>query len=240
MKKLKKLKKLKKMYVSAFSDAEGRFLITVIQMNLGTSMPHWAHACWGWLHTANMTAETVTLVAEILPCIICKIHMKRYIQQHAITEPVSSWLHSFHNDVNERLGKPLVTEHHPDVDSRDALMRFLFAAGFVLDDHCAKERTVFMEFLVHACASVGITVKKHNAPMSLPRFLFDFFTTRGDYSASFHTLVNEYVPTGLHHIYLLPYDDTAAAAPAPAPAIITITAITLCLITLVVIMRKSR
>ena len=179
---------------------------------LRTSMPHWAHACWGWLHnTTELSVETIESLADILPCMICKVHMKMYIRKNRITEPVSLWLHAFHNDVNVRLGKPEfpLPEHQQSaVSSRESLIRFLFAVGFVSDDdrYTADHRKAVMDFFVHGCSSVGIDVggDLQCQHVSLPRFLFDFFVARGLYSDSFTTLVMDYVPVQLHQKYLSP------------------------------------
>jgi hypothetical protein len=85
----------------------------------------WGSKFWGVFHniaanypdkpTRTQKAKMKDLIANLIdniPCEECKIHAKKYIKTHKINvknkRELSKFLCNFHNDVNERLGKPIV------------------------------------------------------------------------------------------------------------------------------------
>ena len=85
----------------------------------------WGAKYWGVLHniaasypdkpTRTQKAkmkELITNLIENIPCEDCKVHAKKYIKTHKIKvtnkQELSKYLCNFHNNVNERLGKPIV------------------------------------------------------------------------------------------------------------------------------------
>ena len=111
-----------------------------------TSMPHWSHACWNWLHgTEHIKPDVILSLSNILPCMICRIHMKTYISQNPISEPTEKWIHTFHNSVNIRTNKPVVPFEYIDrskIDQIDSLVRFLFVCGFILDNDIDRDNFI--------------------------------------------------------------------------------------------------
>ena len=176
--------------------------MTKNHLDLLTSMPHWSHACWNWLHgTQNIRPDVISSLSNILPCMICRIHMKVYISKNPISEPTDKWLHTFHNSVNIQTEKPTFPFEDIDcskIDNIGSLVRFLFACSFVLDTD--KDRDNFIVFFEKACDSVSINVsdKLQWKDRPLSHTIFQFFTYNGYCTQSFDSILEDYVPTKLH------------------------------------------
>lgn len=90
----------------------------------------WGPVLWNFLHTLASVSNRrdiyllwnnyLKLTASIIPCSQCRLHMKQYIGTHVFVPKdwikqtgaenaaqIQKWLFTFHNDVNQRLGKPL-------------------------------------------------------------------------------------------------------------------------------------
>lgn len=102
---------------------------------LGMGMPRWSHACWDWLHRLEVIPEgMLSILPSLLPCPVCSLHMSRYILQNPLYEPHREWVIDLHNDVNIRLGKPVVEYADAPVLPMDnvGLTQFLFAVTFTM------------------------------------------------------------------------------------------------------------
>ena len=83
---------------------------------------------WHTLHTLSLDYSEVPTpeqkqtmsvfldaIGKLLPCISCREHYQRYVQEYPLSEAVQSaealqhWLVRLHNRVNTRLGKPEYT-----------------------------------------------------------------------------------------------------------------------------------
>jgi len=72
-------------------------------------------ACALWLPLLRTTSQ-------VLPCELCRQHMSQYLVQHRfvvnpvlitgdeVKESMVGYLWAFHNSVNERIGKPIITQ----------------------------------------------------------------------------------------------------------------------------------
>ena len=105
---------------------------------LGVTIDRWGPAAWNTLHAfAHSTPVTLDararedmghflrLFGRHLPCPTCRTHFSRYLDAHlssqslATREGVVRFVHDAHNDVNRRLGKPVVSlDHHYELYSR--------------------------------------------------------------------------------------------------------------------------
>lgn len=106
---------------------------------LGITIDRWGPAAWNTLHAfAHSTPPTLDararedmgrflhLFGRHLPCPTCRAHFSRYLDAHmspqslATRESVVRFVHHAHNDVNRRLGKPVVSlEEHYALYSRE-------------------------------------------------------------------------------------------------------------------------
>ncbi len=91
----------------------------------------WGPLVWNFLHKIAAISDRqdvyhlwnnmLRVTAAILPCEQCRLHMKEYLNTHSFVpknwmkqsgtenaSQIQTWMHTFHNSVNERLGKPLV------------------------------------------------------------------------------------------------------------------------------------
>lgn len=92
----------------------------------------WGPIVWKLLHTMAdiskrkdiylLWVSVLRSTAYVLPCELCRDHMKSYIQTHTFLpknwmkqtgdqncNQIRAWLHAFHNSVNERLTKPVLS-----------------------------------------------------------------------------------------------------------------------------------
>ena len=86
----------------------------------------WGPKGWNWLHVtainypqrarrtdAKAAFRRVWNFVSNLPCIECRQHATQYVLSHppnlAGSESFQDWAWQFHNDVNDRLGKTLIT-----------------------------------------------------------------------------------------------------------------------------------
>lgn len=76
----------------------------------------WGPSGWTMLHAASLEADRleepfesfVESYVSHLPCETCRVHAKDYVRNNPVQKPYFQWTVSFHNAVNERLGKPIV------------------------------------------------------------------------------------------------------------------------------------
>lgn len=75
---------------------------------------------WHQLHWAAHKADTsdnnsyfntyINAYPEMIPCNVCKIHMNEYIINNGIpSRNYLKWTVEFHNSVNKRLNKPIMS-----------------------------------------------------------------------------------------------------------------------------------
>lgn len=92
----------------------------------------WGPLVWNLFHTLAEISDrkdiyllwnnVLHVTANVLPCDLCRQHMKDYIIHHTFipknwiqqtgqqnSVQIQEWLHSFHNSVNRRLQKPQLT-----------------------------------------------------------------------------------------------------------------------------------
>ena len=92
--------------------------------NLGVNIAEWGRHGWGFLHAVAFTApEQLTpeqsaeyraffrSVGRVLPCAVCREHYQAFGDCPAFRtrRDVAAYVGALHNDVNQRLGKPLVS-----------------------------------------------------------------------------------------------------------------------------------
>ncbi len=96
-----------------------------------TNKTEWGPVVWRLLHAiADISSRkdiyllwsaVLRHTAHVLPCDACRIHMKEYLQTHSFVpktwitqtgkqnrDQIRVWIHTFHNSVNARLGKPVL------------------------------------------------------------------------------------------------------------------------------------
>jgi hypothetical protein len=162
-----------------------------------TSMPHWAHACWSWLHSCeHIDVSTIMLLARVLPCPVCRKHMNSYIESNEITNPVNEWLFRFHNDVNVRCRKPVIeiADVQEAVEYDDAFVRFVFAASFI--SHFEKGgRRPFLEFVQHATKVNRLPLFQvpDNRILCLPKIVHIYFTSNNLYAGTYDEMISDYI-----------------------------------------------
>lgn len=77
-------------------------------------MDHWGPYYWGTMHLTALhgpqedLATLVELYTRIMPCPECKTHWTEYLQGHPVQGDSFNWTVDAHNDVNKRLGKPIM------------------------------------------------------------------------------------------------------------------------------------
>lgn len=68
--------------------------------------------------TTEQKAQTIVLLETILqnyPCIVCRAHAQQYLETHSLqnilqtAEDAREWVFNFHQDVNNKLKKPIYT-----------------------------------------------------------------------------------------------------------------------------------
>ena len=86
----------------------------------------WGPRAWDWLHTiaciypviptspdVRIASQRIWNFINHLPCAECRSHAVNYVRQTPptleSTYALQSWVWSFHNYVNYRLGKPIVS-----------------------------------------------------------------------------------------------------------------------------------
>jgi Erv1 / Alr family len=75
----------------------------------------WGPRLWGVLHTlcltGTITPEFVQEFARVIPCPACSVHFKQLLEDFPFEQALDKfeWSVLLHNQVNERLGKPLFT-----------------------------------------------------------------------------------------------------------------------------------
>ena len=82
----------------------------------------WGPGCWAFLHAAAAVAvdppavtELIALLPRVLPCEECRKHSQAYLEANPPGETIvdaasaSRFVFDFHNEVNQRIGKPLAS-----------------------------------------------------------------------------------------------------------------------------------
>jgi hypothetical protein len=114
-----------------------------VKQPLKTSIFGWSPNCWKWLHSPStvLTPELIKIVAQILPCNICRHHMMEYVVEHPPCNNLQEWVSDLHNDVNRRTGRGpiLVYGNHLDTvvhDPQEFFVDYLIAVAYVMGtDH---------------------------------------------------------------------------------------------------------
>jgi len=98
-------------------------------MSYNHSNDHWGKHLWGFLHTmtisdfsfpeANLRTQkpivtNIKMVVNVIPCADCKAHFLQHLStiDHVDLYKSNSlfyWTIDFHNKVNEKLGKPILS-----------------------------------------------------------------------------------------------------------------------------------
>ena len=81
--------------------------------------PVWGPVFWRTLHILTITThlalapEVITTLCMALPCPSCSSHASAYLKTHPINsnsrDELIDWGITFHNSVNARLGKPILS-----------------------------------------------------------------------------------------------------------------------------------
>ena len=77
-------------------------------------MNTWGPRMWKKMHVESLNqnlytfAHLLTRVDKTIPCSACRQHFRAYAKSHLIrpNTDLVKWTIDFHNDVNDRLGKP--------------------------------------------------------------------------------------------------------------------------------------
>ena len=74
----------------------------------------WGPNLWGALHTlcltGSITPEFVDEYAKVIPCPSCAMHFRQLVDSNPLpTMNQFEWSVDLHNQVNERIGKPVVS-----------------------------------------------------------------------------------------------------------------------------------
>jgi hypothetical protein len=92
--------------------------------NPGVSITEWGRHGWGFLHAVAFTAPVnltpqqsaeyqgfFRAVGRVLPCTVCRDHYQSFgdVPVFRTRRDVAEYVGALHNDVNQRLGKPLVS-----------------------------------------------------------------------------------------------------------------------------------
>jgi hypothetical protein len=81
---------------------------------MGVSPDVWGPSLWGAFHalclTGTITSEFVQEFANVIPCPACAMHFRDILETFPFeqAEDKFQWSVRIHNQVNERLGKPIV------------------------------------------------------------------------------------------------------------------------------------
>ncbi len=105
----------------------------------------WGPVVWRLLHAIAdisyrkdiylLWSAVLRCTAHTLPCDACRMHMKLYLQTHPFVpktwmsqtgkqnrDQIRVWMHTFHNSVNERLGKPVISlSELPELGFQDSI-----------------------------------------------------------------------------------------------------------------------
>lgn len=169
-----------------------------------TSMPHWAHACWDWLHSSgvNLRPETIRLLSDALPCGMCRYHMKEYITTNDVTEPVDMWLIDFHNDINRRNNKTIISyekalENVNCIETLKRFVQFSLATAFVLElDH--SRSGAFVLFFCNATIDTGLAHYTHDHENGhLAHQVYMYFNRCGLLDMTFNDVLMDYIPVDI-------------------------------------------
>ena len=138
----------------------------------------WGPLVWAMFHLLSMDSDRKDIGAlwnrvlsasqHALPCGTCREHMRLYLRTHRLPffptrdtgagfqQRVSRFLHEFHNDVNTRLGKELVTyescvEHYKVGTRAERLTEVgrlfqVLSSAWATDDHMRANPGLFTEW----------------------------------------------------------------------------------------------
>lgn len=105
----------------------------------------WGTGAWTLLHCITATyplrarpsiqqryREFLTLLSQTLPCKKCRRHFRTYLRRSPpclrTRQAFKKWMIDFHNWVNERLGKPILTHETAEILMRRQCERGLIRA----------------------------------------------------------------------------------------------------------------
>lgn len=93
--------------------------------------PVWGPVFWQTIHILTITThltlapEVITTLCLSLPCPSCSVHAREYLEKHPINansrDELIDWAITFHNAVNTRLEKPVLSIEN----GRAAILNFL-------------------------------------------------------------------------------------------------------------------
>jgi hypothetical protein len=138
----------------------------------------WGPLVWAMLHLLSMDSDRKDIGAlwnrvllstqHAIPCGVCREHMRLHLRTHRLPyfpikdtgagfqQRVARFLHEFHNSVNTRLGKELVTyescvEHYKVGTRGERLTEVLrlfqtLSDGWAPDDHMRANPAIFTEW----------------------------------------------------------------------------------------------
>lgn len=73
----------------------------------------WGPKLWSQIHRMSLNRDPPKfkkfLHSMDIPCNKCKFHFKEYIRSHPVTNDTVRWAIDFHNSVNRRLGKKVLS-----------------------------------------------------------------------------------------------------------------------------------
>ena len=73
----------------------------------------WGPKLWAQIHRMSLNRDPPKfnkfLHSMDIPCNKCKFHFKEYIRSHPVTKDTVRWGIDFHNSVNRRLGKKVLS-----------------------------------------------------------------------------------------------------------------------------------
>lgn len=162
----------------------------VRQLLPAVTMDRWAYYTWYWLHGIVRVApherlvELITMLPAFLPCIVCGLHMRTYID---INTPVATeqWVMDFHNSVNKRLNKPHWSGPKPVIPTwlalQDAWLQWLLASVATADWSVPETARRYRDFIC-----LGAIVNR------LPHSLI-YFETRRDCLAYLFTMYGRWL-----------------------------------------------
>lgn len=144
-----------------------------IRMNsIGVSMRRWSFCVWNFLHGLSFLQERndsiyplIMHLPKMLPCTTCGIHFLLYIEQHKPTSSGQDWGHwfvTFHNDVNKRTGKTLVSyeeariQHSYQQNTRFIVSSFMWEFLFIRASITMSDGTDYKTLLYLCLKTIGI------------------------------------------------------------------------------------
>jgi len=75
---------------------------------------HWGSSLWAFIHIVTVNKEyraleVVRSIGPVMPCQLCRYEYDKSISELDGSSDLFRWSVDFHNTVNTKLGKPIVT-----------------------------------------------------------------------------------------------------------------------------------